>query len=340
MKFKKKLFILSLISIFINSTYAQDLHLKANVFLNSLSDDIRSKAHFTMKDPERYNIQFVPIARKGASFHDFNDEQKELALELLRASLSREGFRKSTEIIELEKVLIVVENNKNKMPDGSPMRDPLKYYVWIFGDPSNNNFWGWRFEGHHLSLSFTSNDNQIVSSTPSFFGSNPAIVDVKGFDHQEVLKLETDLGFKLVNSLNMEQLAVARFSDTAPEEIITRNNKTVEHIEPSGISFSQFEDKQKEIFLDLLNVYIDNYEAGYSEILRKRIQLAGVENLAFAWAGSLQPGAGHYYRIQGPMLLIEYDNIQNNANHVHSAVRDLSNDFAEDLLKAHYQESH
>jgi hypothetical protein len=336
----KKLFILSLALLIINNIYGQDLYQKANAFLNSLSPEIRSKAYFTMNDPERYNIQFVPISRKGASFHDFNDEQKELALELLRASLSNEGYRKSTQIIELEKVLIVVENNKNKMPDGSPMRDPLKYYLCIFGDPSNNNFWGWRFEGHHLSLSFTSNDNQIVSSTPSFFGSNPAIVDVKGFDHQEVLKLETDLGFKLVNSLNEEQLAIARFSDTAPREIITRNNKTAENIEPRGISFNQFEGTQKEIFLDLLNVYIDNYEVDYKETLRERIQLAGVENLTFAWAGSLDPGAGHYYRIQGPMLLIEYDNTQNNANHVHSVVRDLSNDFAEDLLKAHYQNDH
>jgi hypothetical protein len=336
----KKTFLLSITLLLFNYTFAQDLFHKANVFLNSLSDDLKSKAHYTLDDPERFNIQFVPIARKGASFHDFNDEQKKLALDLLRASLSNEGFRKSTEIIELEKVLIVVENNRNKMPDGSPMRDPLKYYIWVFGDPSQDNFWGWRFEGHHLSLSFTSNDNQLVSSTPSFFGSNPAIVNVDGFDHQEVLKLETDLGFKMVNSLNKEQLAIALFSNTAPKEIITRNNRKAENLDPKGISYGQLNDKQKEIFLDLLNVYIDNYEAGYSETLRRRIQQAGVENLSFAWAGSLQSGTGHYYRIQGPMLLIEYDNIQNNANHVHSVVRDLSNDFAEDLLKAHYQDAH
>ncbi len=326
--------------LFATQVNAQDLYQKANAFLDALSPELRSKAHFTLDDPERFNIHFVPIARKGASFHDFNDEQKKLALDLLRASLSNEGFRKSTEIIELEKVLIVVENNQNKMPDGSPMRDPLKYYIWVFGDPSQDNFWGWRFEGHHLSLSFTSNDNQVVSSTPSFFGSNPAIVNVDGFDHQEVLKSETDLGFKLVNSLNKENLAIALFSDTAPKEIITKNNRKAENLDPKGISYGQLNDKQKEIFLDLLNVYIDNYEAGYSETLRKRIEQAGVENLSFAWAGSLQPGTGHYYRIQGPMLLIEYDNIQNNANHVHSVVRDLSNDFAEDLLKAHYQDDH
>lgn len=339
MLFKKSLF-LFLTFLFTNHIYAQDLSHKANAFLNSLPDDLRSKAHYTLEDPERFNIQFVPIARKGAGFHDFNNEQKKLAMDLLRASLSKEGYRKSTEIIELEKVLIVVENNRNKMPDGSPMRDPLKYYIWVFGDPSKDNFWGWRFEGHHLSLSFTSNDNQIVSSTPSFYGSNPAIVDVEGFPKQEVLKLETDLGFKLVNSLDQEQLAETIFSNNAPREILTGNNRTAEDLEPKGIAFNRFTNSQKEIFLNLLNVYIDNYEAGFSEILRKRIQLAGMENLSFAWAGGLQPGTGHYYRIQGPMLLIEYDNIQNNANHVHTVVRDLSNDFAEDLLKAHYQDDH
>jgi hypothetical protein len=214
----KKTFLLSITLLLFNYTFAQDLFHKANVFLNSLSDDLKSKAYYTLDDPERFNIQFVPIARKGASFHDFNDEQKKLALDLLRA--------------ELEKVLIVVENNRNKMPDGSPMRDPLKYYIWVFGDPSQDNFWGWRFEGHHLSLSFTSNDNQLVSSTPSFFGSNPAIVNVDGFDHQEVLKLETHLGFKMVNSLNKEQLAIALFSNTAPKEIITRNNRKAETMKP------------------------------------------------------------------------------------------------------------
>ena len=337
---RHKLILLSISLLLFNNISAKDLYQKANAFLNSLSEDLKSKTHYTLEDPERFNIHFVPIARKGVSFHEFDDEQRELALDLLKASLSNEGFRKSTEIIELEKVLIVVENNRNKMPDGSPMRDPLNYYLWIFGNPSQDNFWGWRFEGHHLSLSFTSNNNQIVSSTPSFFGSNPAIVNVDGFDHQEVLKSETDLGFKLVNSLDKEQLALALFSDTAPKEIITRNNRKAENIDPRGISYAQFSDGQKEMFLDLLNVYINNYEAGYSETLRKRIQQAGVDNLSFAWAGSLSPGAGHYYRIQGPMLLIEYDNIQNNANHVHSVVRDLSNDFGEDLLKAHYQYDH
>jgi hypothetical protein len=319
---------------------SQGLSQRANEFLNSLSPELKSKTLFTLDDSERYNMNYVPINRKGPSFHDLNEKQKNTALELLKSSLSQEGYRKTTEIIELEKVLMVIENNQNKMPDGSPMRDPLNYHFCIFGEPSEESFWGWRFEGHHISLNFTSTDNRIVSSTPSFFGSNPAIVNVEGFDRKEVLKLETELGFLLVNSLTQDQLAVARFSDSAPKEIITGNNRKVVNIEPKGISYKELAGDQKEVLMKLLDVYIDNYQFGFAETFRAKIKKAGIENLTFAWAGAMSPGKGHYYRIQGPMLLIEYDNIQNNANHVHTVVRDLTNDFAEDILRKHYQKDH
>jgi hypothetical protein len=220
------------------------------------------------------------------------------------------------------------------------MRDPLNYHFCIFGEPSSTKIWGWRFEGHHLSLNFTSTNGAIISSTPSFFGSNPGVVNIEEQRGKEVLKLETELGFKLVNSLSEDQLKIARFSDTAPREIITGTKTKVEGIEPKGISYTTLNENQKEIFMKLLNVYIDNYELGFSKTLRNKINKVGVENLYFAWAGGLKRGIGHYYRIQGPMLLIEYDNIQNNANHVHSVVRDLTNDFAEDILRAHYQKEH
>lgn len=322
------------------SLMAQNLSQKAIDFLRELTPELKEKASFTIDDQERFNIQFVPIERKGPTFHDFNQKQKTAALELLRASLSQQGYNKSTEIMELEKVLYAVENNQWKWPDGTPVRDPLNYHLLIFGKPSEENFWGWRFEGHHLSLSFTSADNKIVSSTPSFWGTNPAIVDVKGFEKREVLKLEQDLGFKLVNSLNQEQLGVARFSDTAPREIFTENHRSAGNLDPAGLSYADMNSDQKGILLQLLNVYINNFENGFAEAFREKIRQAGIEKLSFAWAGSLTPGKGHYYRIQNPVLLIEYDNTQNNANHIHSVVRDLTNDFGEDLLKSHYHEDH
>jgi len=155
-----------------------------------------------------------------------------------------------------------------------------------------------------------------------------------------VLKLETDLGFGLVNSLSSTQRSTAVISETAPAEIISGNNRKAVPLTPSGIGFKNLNNEQQKMFLKLLDVYVKNYAFGFSSKLMDKIKKAGMDNLFFAWAGSLQPGAAHYYRIQGPMLLIEYDNTQNNANHVHTTVRDLNDDFAEDILREHYAKEH
>ncbi len=321
-------------------TIGQNLTQKANLFLNGLSPELKSRTLFKLEGNERFNMNYVPIARKGPTFHDFDQSNKQAALNLLKASISEEGYRKTNEIMELEKVLIIIEQNRFKMPDGSDMRDPLNYHFCIFGTPSAEGYWGWRFEGHHISLNFTINRGQIVSATPSFFGSNPGIVKVKEQNGKEVLKKETDLGFQLINMLSQKQLKIARFSDSAPREILTGNDRKATNLEPKGISYDELDEPQQTVLLKLLKIYVDNYEFGFSSVLFQKIIDAGFENLFFAWAGSLTKGKGHYYRIQGPMLLIEYDNIQNNANHVHTVVRDLTNDFAEDLLYAHYKNEH
>ena len=317
----------------VTALQGQDLATMAQEFLSSLPPAVRSQAHFALDDGERFNMNYVPTSRKGPNFHEFNAAQKQAALALLRASLSQQGYQKSLEIMELEKVLYKIENN-------NPGRDALDYHICIFGDPSETQLWGWRFEGHHLSLNFTSADKTIQSSTPSFMGTNPAIVDVPGFDKKEVLKLEMALGFELVNSLDQNQLALARFSNRAPREIITGTKREVTNIEPRGIYYRDLAPRQQETFMKLLNVYINNYQLGFAKDLRSKVEAAGLENLSFAWAGSLQPGDGHYYRIQGPTLLIEYDNVQNQANHIHTVVRDLTNDYGFDILKQHYQQDH
>jgi hypothetical protein len=148
------------------------------------------------------------------------------------------------------------------------------------------------------------------------------------------------LVFQWVNSLDLAQLKTTRFSDTAPREILTGTKVKIKALEPKGISITKLNESQRETFMELLNLYIENYELGFSNTLKTKIEEAGTENLYFAWAGALNRGAVHYYRIQGPMLLIEYDNIQNNANHVHTAVRDLTNNFAEDIFRDHYKKEH
>ncbi|NNE77529.1 MAG: DUF3500 domain-containing protein, partial [Pricia sp.] len=219
-------------------------------------------------------------------------------------------------------------------------RDPHNYHFWIFGNPSEDAFWGWRFEGHHISLNFVASKGTLVSSTPFFLGTNPAKVLSGEQKGHEVLKQETALGYALVNSLSEEQLSVARFSDTAPYDMFTSNDKEAIPLKHTGISHAVLTAEQKKAFADLLQLYLDNYETEFSTTFKEKIEKDGLDQLSFAWAGSLQKGEGHYYSIQGPTLLIEYDNTQNNNNHVHTVVRDLENDFGEDILKKHYERSH
>lgn len=309
---------------------------QASKFLSTLDEPLKAKVQYAYDDNERFNWAFVPRSRNGLSFHDMNATQRAAAMALLKSSLSAQGYQKASGILALEAILRTVEGRG----DTDAYRDPQNYYFTFFGTPSPDEPWGWRIEGHHLSLNFSSLKGSIEASTPSFMGANPAIVPRGPESGKQVLKQETDLGFFLVNSLSKEQLKLARFSDTALPEIITGNDRKAELPEPKGIGYTTLTEDQKKIFMQLLEVYVKNYQLGFSAKLMARIRKAGIENLSFAWAGSLQPGAGHYYRIQGPMLLIEYDNTQNSANHVHTVVRDLTNDFAEDILREHYEKEH
>ncbi|MFO7256119.1 MAG: DUF3500 domain-containing protein [Bacteroidota bacterium] len=314
----------------------QDLAETAKAFMALLTAEQLEKATFPVDTDERTDWTFVPRARKGIPFKQLNPKQREAALNLLRASLSQQGYTKATEIMAHENILRELEG---RGPNDT-YRDPENYYVSIFGTPSSKGPWGWRLEGHHVALNFFSIDGTLVSSTPSGFGSNPATVPRGPQTGKQILKLESDLGFQLVNSLTAAQLKVAKFSDTAPYEMFTLGEREATPLEPKGLSYREMTSAQQKMLLSLLDVYVRNYAFGFSNRLMKKIQDAGIENLYFAWAGSLQPGAGHYYRIQGPMLLIEFDNTQNNANHIHTAVRDLTDDFAYDILKEHYARDH
>lgn len=328
------LFFLSMVSC--AEAFGQDISGRANAFLSTLSPELLQQVMFPVENDERMNWTIVPRARKGVPFKALDQRQREAATTLLRESLSQQGYTKTTEIMALENVLREIEG---RGPDDT-YRDPVNYYLTIFGNPSKDEPWGWRLEGHHVSLNFFSIDGKIVSSTPSAFGSNPGIVPSGEHKGKQILKLETDLGFDLVNSLSKAQLATARFSEQAPPEMLTLATREADALEPKGLSYKEMTAAQQKSLLSLLDVYVKNYSLGFSSRLMDKIRKAGIENLHFAWAGSLTPGAGHYYRIQGPMLLIEYDNTQTNANHVHTAVRDLTDDFAYDILREHYAREH
>lgn len=321
------------------TTFAQDagtLCAQAKQFVLSLDASQKGKALFSTTDDERKNWNFVPLPRKGVPLSDLNETQNEAVKKLLAASLSEQGFSKVNNLPTLEAILREVEGRG----ENDTYRDPKKYFVSIFGSPECKGEWHWRFEGHHVSLNFSVIDGQIVSSTPSFFGSNPAVVpsgDKKGW---ELLKDETHLAVKFLQALTPDQQKVAIFSNQALPEIVIGNAKEARLLEPRGIFYKDLTLEQKRAFIRLVDVFVKNYELGFSSRLWDKITKAGIDQLSFAWAGAVEPGKGTYYRIEGPTIVIEYDNTQTNANHVHTAVRDITNDFAMDVLREHYRKEH
>ena len=311
-------------------TPAQEMVTAANNFLDSLNAEQRGKAAFDWKDEERFDWHFIPKPRKGLPFKEMSPAQRSLAQALLSSGLSQRGFAKAATIISLEQVLFDLDDN-------APLRNAELYYVSIFGKPGTKA-WGWRVEGHHLSLNFAVDGDEVLAVTPSFFGANPAEVKTGPRKGLRVLPQEEDLARELVKSLDPEQRKIAVVNTTAPRDIITGHDRKAKLLEPQGIASAKLKPAQKELLMKLLREYVFRYRNEIAEADLKKIRDSGEEKISFAWAGGIEPGEGHYYRIQGPTFLMEYDNTQNNANHIHTVWRDLQNDFGDDLLRQHYEQ--
>ena len=274
----------------------------------------------------------IPKARKGLPLKEMSSAQKKLAHALLNSGLSQRGYAQAVTIMSLDQILAELEQGKG------PVRDPDLYYFTIFGKPGVEEAWGWRVEGHHLSLNFVVHGDEVLAATPAFFGSNPGEVREGPRKGLRVLGQEETLGRQFVDSLNDDQKKTAIIATTAPQEIITKNDRKAQLLEPPGLPASQMTAGQKAALLNLIKDYAFRHRAEVAEGDLKKIEAAGLDEVHFAWAGSLGPGQGHYYRIQGPTFLLEYDNTQNNANHIHTVWRDFANDFGEDVLRRHYEE--
>jgi hypothetical protein len=302
----------------------------AQEFLAQLTPSLRGKAVIPFNDNERYNWHYVPRSRKGVSLKALNGTQREAAHKLLKSALSEKGYKKATGVIVLEEVLREMEG---------PRRDPELYFLTIFGEPSPAQPWGWRFEGHHLSLNFSSVTKELTASTPAFLGANPAHVQRGPHQGLRVLANEEDLARELVLSFDERQRKKAVISARAPSDIITGTDRRVDIGRPQGVTAEEMTDEQRALLMRLVEEYIDNMRQNVADAELARIGAAGIENVHFAWAGSVEKGQGHYYRIHGPTFLVEYDNTQNNASHIHTVWRDPENDFGEDLLRKHYREA-
>ncbi len=305
----------------------------ADAWLDSLDDGQKAKAVFTFDNDERKDWHFIPKERNGLSIKEMRPDQRALAQALLNSGLSHKGYAKAVTIMSLERILWELENHAEK-------RDPEKYHVSIFGDPTKDKTWGWRVEGHHLSANFTIIDGRLVAATPSFMGANPGKVMEGPRKDLRVLGEEEDLGRALMTALNETQRKKALIATEAPADVITAAERKVSPLEAVGIPFEELAAAQKEQLWGIIELYVGRIREELAAEDLNTIRDGGFEGILFAWAGSLEVGQPHYYRVQGPSFLIEFDNTQNGANHPHAVWRDFGNDFGEDLLRKHYDASH
>lgn len=304
----------------------------ARAFLASLEPAQREKAALPFEAEDRTKWHFVPGPRKGLPLKEMNPPQRAAAHALLRTGLSSQGYLKATAIMSLDRVLREIEGNDS--------RDEELYYLAVFGAPDAAAPWGWRFEGHHLSLNFTPVTGAVVATTPLFLGANPAEVRTGPKAGLRVLAEEEDLARALLRSFDPEQRKAAVIAETAPADILLLPGRKDGLGLPQGLPGSRMNDAQKDLLGRLLCVYTtrnlpDHHGAGAVPWL-----VEGLDAIHFAWAGGAEPGQGHYYRLHGKSFVIEYDNTQNGANHIHTVWHDLRNDFGADLLRKHYEDSH
>lgn len=301
-------------------------------FLASLTPEQQARTTFSFGDEERYNWHFVPRPRKGLSLQEMTPTQKHLAYALLAAGLSRQGYIKATTIMSLEEVLRILEN------DDGRRRNPEGYFFSVFGRPSSGP-WGFRIEGHHLSLNFTVVGRQL-SGSPDFWGANPAEIRHGPRKGLRTLGRQEDLARTLLDALSDEQRRLAIVDKRAYPDILTSaSRKAALKGHPTGLPVTSMNARQRELLWDLVAEYAENLAPEMAGKRMQQLQQAGAQ-VFFAWAGGTERGQPHYYRIQTPSFLIEYDNTQDNANHIHSVWRDVEGDFGLDLLKAHYESSH
>ncbi len=311
---------------------AQAMAEAAQAFLAALAPAQRSRAAFELASPDRMQWHFLPpemFARQGVMLRELDAAQQAAARELLKSGLSERGYLTADAIMQLEIVVRAMQRNRLR-------RDELEYFVSVFGTPDPLGTWGWRFEGHHLSLNFTVVDGRVTVSTPTFTGTNPAELRDGPGKGQRLLGDQEDRARALVQSLTESQRATAVFADAALPDIVTGNGWPVAPLSPAGLTAAELTAGQRASLESLIDSYTTLMAPAIAAARWQRIRDGGIERIGFAWAGSTERGQPHYFRVQGPSFLIEYDNTQNDANHAHSVWRDFEGDFGADLLRLHY----
>jgi hypothetical protein len=318
---------------------AQRMAEAATTFLESLGGDQQAQASLPFSGDERYQWAYTPGPRNGLLLKAMTPAQRRAALRLFDAGLSARGAATAQQIIDHEAILRETERIEQILSGED--RDPELYYFSVFGTPGGAAPWGWRADGHHLALNFTVVGGELVSSTPLFFGANPAEVRHGPARGLRILAAEEDLARALLGSLEAEQKALAIVDPVAPTDILTKNYRIADPMAiAQGIAHAGLSGQQRGHLVRLVRHYIERTADAVSKHAWARIERADLDALTFAWAGSEERGQGHYYAVKGPTFLIEYDNTQNSANHIHSVWRDLTYDCGEDILAGHSAHAH
>jgi hypothetical protein len=303
----------------------------AQAFAKSLDVEQSAAARFRFDDVERRNWHFVPRDRAGLGIGRLNDAQREALSKLVRTALSERGQRTVNEIVELEKVLYELESTPEKP---AAWRDATKYYVSIFGEPGEPA-WGWRLEGHHVSLNFTSSDG--TSFTPHFLGANPASSNHAGVARAP-LGPEEQLARKFVRGLNEAERKRGVSETGVPADVLLQPGVSMPFDPSEGLRAGDLGAEARQRLRELLDTYLARFDGPALAAAKARVDEAGDE-LRFLWIGGTEPGQPHYYRLHSPRFAIEYDNTQNSANHVHTVWRDFERDFG-DPLREHVRDEH
>ena len=320
-----------------NKSTIKKMQEAASSFYDNLDAKARNKALFHYLDGERIFWYYPPLNRHGLPLKDMTKELKSLVFTLLETGLSSDAFNQTLQIINHELILKELEIRENIK---TFVRDPERYYFTIFGNPKSKDPWGWRFEGHHVSIHFSIWSDKIISVTPLFLGVNPAEVkdgDSKGL---RILKKREDLAFELVNSMNKDQHHIATIYENTPKDIITYNSSRVTVPVVEGISWDELKIGQQKLLKLLIAEYVKQVDPNLVKSKLEYLESNTLKSVKFGWAGGINLGEAYYYRIHGQSLFIELDNYQSGANHVHSVWRDVENDFAQDVLRKHLLSYH
>ncbi len=312
---------------------------RATAFLNSLGQSQLAKAKFPFAGDERYEWHYTPVNRNGLLLSEMDATQCRLAYEMMETGYSASGYKMARQIIALETILGEYEAMTNNVSQWDRLEE--RYWFSVFGTPGDTKPWGWRVGGHHIGIVASVVNNEQVSIHPLFFGSNPAEVlhgDKKGM---RTLAEEEDWARSLVTGMSDEQKFAAIVDPIAPADILTTTARVVDpSMTPVGIAFADLHDAQRDSLIKLVKHYVFRAADEMATNYWRQLESEGWDSVHFAWAGPLARWQGHYYNIRHNRFVIEYDNTQNGANHIHSVLRDYTHDFGEDLLAAHYKHAH